>query len=64
MFAEVQSVPVKLLLWVVLLQHEVHELPVHGAAAGEDQVVAELHTIDNVCVVFFFAVCFFGFYLC
>lgn len=29
MFAEVQSVAVFLLLWIMFLQGEVHELPVH-----------------------------------
>lgn len=45
--AEVQSVAVLLPHWVVLLQREVHELPVHVVAGGEDQVVAELHAIDT-----------------
>lgn len=44
--AEVQGVAVLLPHWVVLLQREVHELPVHLVAGGEDQVVAELHAID------------------
>lgn len=45
-FAEVQSVAILLLYWVVLLKREVHELPVHVVARGEDQVIAELHIIN------------------
>lgn len=46
--AEVQSVAVLLPHWVVLLQCEVHELPVHLVAGGEDQVVAALHVIHTL----------------
>lgn len=56
-FAEVQSVAVLLPYWVVLLQREVHELPVHVVAPGKDQVIAELHTIDTDMIWSYCCVC-------
>lgn len=56
-FAKVQSVAVLLPHWVVLLQREVHELPVHVVARREDQVIAELHTIIIHITVLLLCVC-------
>lgn len=44
--AEVQGVPVLLPRRVVLLQHEVHELPLHAALLRNDQVSTKLDTHD------------------
>lgn len=42
--AEVQRVAVLLPGGVVLPEHEVHQLPVHVAALGKDQMSAKLDT--------------------
>lgn len=48
MLAIMQRVAVLLPHWVILLQREVHQLPVHIVTLGQDQIIAELQTGGNV----------------
>lgn len=42
-FAEMEGVSILLPLRVAFLQGEVHQLPVHSIALGQDQIPTELH---------------------
>ncbi len=42
-FAKVQGISILLLHWIMFLQGEVHQLPVHIIALGKDQISTVLH---------------------